>query len=77
MGAFVPIEGRQGLVRDMTSGAILNVNPTDYTNFQQKQMKAREQRELLRTQQDEINMLKSELGEMKQLLQQLVKNQNG
>lgn len=77
MGTIVQIEGRQGLVRDLASGAILNVNPTDYANFQQKQLKLREQRNMLTTQQNEINTLRTELGEMKQLLQQLVKNQNG
>jgi hypothetical protein len=69
----VNIEGHGGLVRDISSGAILNTNRTDYENFMMKQLRSKNQKELIFNQTEEINKLKDELDEIKQLLRSLMK----
>jgi hypothetical protein len=69
---IVNIDGKDGLVRDISSGAILNTNRTDYENYmnQKSQKEAQKLKETEREQ--EINMLKSEITEIKQMLVSLL-----
>lgn len=67
---IVNIEGHSGLVRDISSGAVVNVNRTEYENYiARKNQKA--------TQSDEINNIKAELDQIKQMLQILIRDKNG
>lgn len=74
---IVNIEGHDGLVRDIASGAILNTNRTEYENYLANRQRRNKEKEVQRSQLDEINNLKSEISEIKKLLQLLVKDQNG
>lgn len=77
MTTFVNIEGKQGLVRDISSGAILNVNRSDYENYLTKKKQAVEQKQQLAQQQDDINNIKNELADIKDLLKTLIRERNG
>lgn len=74
---YVNIQGRDGLVRDLSSGAILNTNRSEYENFLAKRQRDQQQNQLIAAQNEEINNLKAELGEIKELLKTLVREQNG
>lgn len=69
---FVNIESKPGLVRDMSSGAILNTNQTDYENYMNRkaQLEATKLKEAER--EEEINKLKNDVSEIKQMLIQLL-----
>lgn len=62
---YVSIEGHSNLVKDRNTGAVLNIG----TNFEQ----LRKNKEARKKQQIEFNELKNEVGEMKDLLKQIIK----
>ena len=73
------VEGEADLVRDMNSHAIINRNKGAYElakkrseNAKRKLLEEEEQRDTIRNATREINTLKSEMHEIKNLLQQLV-----
>lgn len=65
---YVKIQNKDGLVRDMSSGAVLNTNKTDYENYLQRKRQADLAKEQVSKQVEEINNLKNELSEIKQML---------
>ena len=62
---YVSVEGHSNLVKDKRTGGVLNVG----TNFEQ----LRKNKEARKKQQIEFNELKNEVGEMKDLLKQIIK----
>jgi hypothetical protein len=72
MNDFLKVEGHSSLVRDTATGAILNNNRTEYEEylFQKRKTEARETEISQHT--EDINNIKNELSDIKQLLQQLV-----
>ena len=73
MSEFVKVEGHTNLLRDVNSNAIINTNKTEYQLYM-KRRKAREQQgDQLRNACKEINNLKSELREIKQMIKEIVK----
>ena len=66
------VEGREDLVRDVYSKAILS---TDLDKLKEHREK-KEFFKSLMTQKDDINKLKTEMQEIKELLQQIVKREN-
>ena len=73
------VEGESDLARDMNSTAIVNRNRSAYEmakkrseNAKRKLLEEEEQRDTIRNATREINTLKSEMHEIKNLLQQLV-----
>lgn len=68
MTVLVKIEGKDGLVRDISSGAILNTNRTDYENFLERKRQEKASKEQIAQQAEEINSIKNEIGEIKQML---------
>lgn len=74
---YLKVEGHTGLVRDTSTGAILNTNRTEYENYL-KQKEAVENR-LLESKQisqhtEDINNIKTEISEIKQMLLLLIKD---
>jgi len=63
---YIKVKGHDGLVRDETTGAILNHNDSA--------IQARRKQKHLSSALDDINMLKDEISEIKSLLRELVKN---
>ena len=70
MSDYVKVEGHSYLMRDGQSGAIINTNVNEMTQ-------ARVRKAQWKKQQNEIKESKSELQEMKQLLNQMIEGNNG
>ena len=72
---FKQVEGHSDLVRDSQSHAIINKNTSAYEQAKRRAAAAQRQRDEIRDTTREINHLKSEMHEIKNLLTQLlVKN---
>jgi len=72
---FIKVEGHPDLSRDLNSGAIVNRNRSAYDRAKQRAAEAQKARDTIRDTTRDINTLKSEMYEIKSLLQQLVGNQ--
>ena len=73
MSDTLKVEGHTNLVRDVNSNAIINTNTSEYQLYM-KRIKVREkQSDKLRNAVKEINNLKSELREIKELVRKIVK----
>ncbi len=64
--SYIKVEGHDGLVRDETTGAIVNHSDSA--------IQARRKQRQLNSALDDINMLKDEVSEIKFLLRELIKN---
>ena len=74
MQGFLKVKGKDGLVRDLSSGAIINTNASDYENYVKKRNANKHMKEELEEQAKQINNIKSDLDEIKQLLFKLINN---
>jgi len=63
---YIKVKGHDGLVRDETTGAILNHSSSA--------IEARRKQKQLSSALDDINILKNEVSEIKSLLRELIKN---
>tara|TARA_A100001391_G_scaffold140136_1_gene98166 strand:- start:165 stop:389 length:225 start_codon:yes stop_codon:yes gene_type:complete len=70
MSDYVKVEGHSYLMRDGQSGAIINTNVNEMTQ-------ARVRKAQWKKQQNEVRELKSELQEMKQLLNKMIEGNDG
>ena len=66
------VKDKPHLVRDTNSGAILNINARAYEKSKRIRIDAEKQRDELRGAVREINNIKCEMHEMKQLLIKLI-----
>ena len=71
---YTQVEGHPDLVRDNTSHAIINRNASAYEQARKRAAAAQAQRDEIRNTTREINHLKSEMHEIKNLLKELVGN---
>lgn len=70
MARTLRVEGFESLVRDVNTKAIINTNRSEYNNYM-KRIKARENNtDTIRALCKEINTLKKELFEIKNLLKE-------
>lgn len=69
MKKMIRVDGEQNLYRDASSGAIINTDEYEYSQYIS-------QRERRKKEKQEIAELKNELGEIKTLLAQLLKNES-
>ena len=67
------VEGYENLVRDTNSNAIVNVNKSEYQVYMKRYRARQENNDSLRETIKEINILKSELFEIKKLLKEVIK----
>lgn len=72
MTKYLQVEGREDLVRDVESKAILS---TDFKKLHEHREKKEFFKSLL-AQKDDINTLKAEMRDIKALLQQIIKREN-
>ena len=73
MSRYLKVEGHTSLVRDTYSNGIVNTNVNEYQIYM-KRVKAREEQgDQIRNAVKEINTLKAELREIKNLLKEIVK----
>ena len=71
---YKKVEGHPDLVRDNISHAIINRNTSSYEQARKRAAAAQAQRDEIRNTTREINHLKSEMHEIKNLLKELVGN---
>ena len=72
MGEYLKVEGHQDLVRDTRTGAILNKNKTAYLSYKKRVQEAQRQRDEIRNATREINNIKCEMHEIKNMLKILL-----
>ena len=72
---YIPVEGHTDLARDADSHAIVNRNRGAYEMAKKRAADAQRQRDEIRNTTRDINTLKSEMYEIKNLLTKLVSNQ--
>ena len=70
MNKHIKVEGHNDLVRDRNSGAILNINRTAMTA-------ARERKKLFNDRQQEIENIKKDVLDIKNILMKLVEDKHG
>jgi len=68
------VEGYTSLVRDVRSNAIVNKNVTEYQTYMKRIRDREQQGDQIRNACKEINNLKQELYEIKNLIKELVKS---
>ena len=68
MDGIVKIEGKDGLVRDMSTRAIINTNTSEYQNYINRRDAALNKQRQLEEHSEEINNIKTELSDIKQML---------
>ena len=73
MSRFLKVEGHTSLVRDTNSNAIVNTNTSEYQIYMQRIRSRNKQGDEIRSAVKEINTLKAELREIKNLLREIVK----
>ena len=69
---YIKVEGYENLVRDTHSNAIINTSRSAYEAAVLRSKNVQKQRDELRDATRQINMLKSEMNEIKSLLIKLV-----
>lgn len=69
---MIRVEGHNGFVRDEKTGAILNINSTEIEAARARKKAWRLEEEKKKQLEADVNDLKSEMSEIKGLLQQLV-----
>ena len=69
---FLKVIGHEGLVRDTSTGAILNTNTTEYNEYIARQKKTVERDAEISQHTEDINNIKNELQDIKLLLLKLL-----
>ena len=72
MTDYLKVEGHKDLVRDVSSNAIVNRNKNAYETAKLRAAEARKQRDEIRGATREINTLKCEMHEIKDMLKKLL-----
>ena len=68
----VKIQDRESLVRDMTSGAVINTDKTEYENYLIKRNETKQMKLQIEKNSEEIAEIKNDISEIKQLLISLI-----
>ena len=69
----IKVEGHDSLARDIRSNAIINTSKTEYQIYMNRIKSREKQSDEIRNTIKEINLLKQELFEIKNLLKEVIK----
>ena len=72
MGEYLKVEGHSDLVKDTKTHAVINTNKNAYVSYKKRLQEAQRQRDEIRTATREINNLKCEMHEIKDMLKTLM-----
>ena len=72
MTKYLKVKNENDLVRDSSSGAIINRNVNEFEAYKKRKLKMQENQDKVRDACREINNLKQELYEIKDLIKKLV-----
>ena len=75
--SIVKVEHYPELRRDEYSKGITNVDNDAYSNYMQGALTRKQRNATLKSNTEEINNLKEDVSEIKDMLRQLISNQNG
>lgn len=75
MSEFLKVEGQEFLVRDTSSQAIVNTNSKDYQLYVSRRNASISQKEQLERQGRELEQVKSDISDIKQMLSLLINKQ--
>ncbi len=70
-----PIKGKDGWYKDLDSGAIISSESREYDKFMKSYRAAQKKEKDIKTLQNEVSELKSDMSDIKSLLLTLVQNQ--
>ncbi len=71
---LLKVEGNDSLVRDINTHAIINTNSVEYESYIRKKALLKNQQDEIKKNTDDINIIKQELFEIKELLLLSLKN---
>jgi len=69
---FVKIQDSDSLIRDLSSGAVINTNTTDYQNYLARKNSSKDMKQQIKQNADKIKQIESDMSEIKQLLITLI-----
>ena len=72
MGEYIKVEGHGDLVKDTKTHAVINTNKNAYHSYKKRLQEAQRQRDEIRTATREINNIKCEMHEIKDMLKTLM-----
>ena len=72
MGEYVKVEGYHDLVKDTETHAVINTNKSAYLMAKRRAQEAQKQRDAIRNATREINNIKCEMHEIKDMLKTLM-----
>ena len=76
MSNYIPVEGKSGLYRDSDSTAIVNRDKKAYLAYMERKKIAEGKNSELNQMKEDLDNVKGELGEIKDLLSTLVQKLN-
>ena len=76
MSDFIPVEGKSGLFRDSDSTAIVNKDKKAYLEYMQRKKIAENKSDEFNKMKEDLDDVKGELGDIKDLLSNLVQKLN-
>lgn len=77
MKKYLKVEGNLGLVRDPVSGAILNINNNEILKAKERKKLKQQEQEKANLLASEVEDLKNDVSEIKNLLKKLLEVNNG
>jgi len=77
MKKYLKVEGNLGLVRDPVSGAILNINNNEIARAKEIKKNKQQEQEKTNLLASEVEDLKNDVSEIKNLLKRLIEVNNG
>lgn len=72
--SFLKVVGHDALVRDSSTKAVINTNTAEYEEYINRRNAMEAEKNQLKKQGEEINNLKSDISEIKQMLHLLIKD---
>ena len=69
---YLKVLGNDGLVRDTSSGAIINTSRIEYDDYMARRKAAEDRERLIKQNAEDITNLKTEMHDIKSMLQQLL-----
>lgn len=72
MTEYLRVTGNDSLVRDTTTGAIINCNQEEYESYKKKLNNTLQMKKKLQEQESQITQLKTDIAEIKDLLYQIL-----
>jgi len=72
MSEFLKVEGHKDLIKDTKTHAVINTNRNAYLNYKNRVKEAQKQRDEIRSATREINNIKCEMHEIKDMLKTLL-----